>query len=381
MKTHKTANTTSKQQKNRVQKIIVPVLTLALLLMMVAWLAGFFNDKIAAQIKPQSHPLSTAINDDSSYIVTSQKSTIYEGVSASIAAKQATIISSRLLARIDAINVRAGDNVKQGDILLSLEQNDLSSQVIEASEQVNAMQARHKEAEQNYQRAQELYQKNIVSEFDLDKSKADYQSIIAELTAAKQGLKQAKTTLGYATLRAPINGKVVDRFAEPGNTAQPGTKLLSLYNPLSLRVEAQVRETLALTLSQGQSINVELPSLNKTLKGLVEEIVPAANTGSRSFLVKISISYQKKSQVNNHDVLLPGMYARILIPAGQTTKLYLPASKIATVGQLNFVWLDVNGQPERRFVRLGKKNKEGLVAVISGVQAGDKILTPKLVPF
>jgi len=381
MNTQQTAQTSVKQKKSLIEKIIVPVLALALLLMLVAWLAGFFNDKVAPQLKPQLTPqtkpqlnsLVTSTEIDSSYIVTSKKSTVFEGVSASIAAKQATIISSRLLARIDAISVRAGDDVKQGDVLITLEQNDLNSQVIEASEQVKAMQARHKEAKQNYKRAQELYKKNITSEFVLDKSKADYQSLVAELTAAKQALKQVKTILSYATLRAPISGKVVDRFTEPGNTAQPGTKLLSLYNPLSLRVEAQVREALALTLTQGQNIKVELPSLNKTLTGLVEEIVPAANTGSRSFLVKVSIS----SHVNGHENLLPGMYARLLIPAGESNKLYLPANKIASVGQLNFVLLDVNGRAERRFVRLGQKNDQGLVAIISGVQVGDKVLTPK----
>jgi len=240
--------------------------------------------------------------------------------------------------------------------------------VIEASEQVKAMEARHKEAQQNYQRAKVLHKKKIASEFDLDKSKADYQSIVAALTAAKQSLQQAKTNLSYATLRAPIDGKIVDRFTEPGNTAQPGTKLLSLYNPLSLRVEAQVRETLALTLKQGQKIEVELPSIHKTLMGLVEEIVPAANTGSRSFLIKVSVNYREN--------LLPGMYARMLIPAGESDKLYLPANTISRVGQLDFIWLDVNGRAERRFVRLGKTNKQGLVSVISGIAIGDKVLSP-----
>jgi len=240
--------------------------------------------------------------------------------------------------------------------------------VIEANEQVKAMEARQKEAQQNYQRAKVLHKKKIASEFDLDKSKADYQSIVAALTAAKQSLQQAKTNLSYATLRAPIDGKIVDRFTEPGNTAQPGTKLLSLYNPLSLRVEAQVRETLALTLKQGQKIEVELPSIHKTLMGLVEEIVPAANTGSRSFLIKVSVNYREN--------LLPGMYARMLIPAGESDKLYLPANTISRVGQLDFIWLDVNGRAERRFVRLGKTNKQGLVSVISGIAIGDKVLSP-----
>ena len=213
-----------------------------------------------------------------------------------------------------------------------------------------------------------MFKKQLVSEFDLDKNRADYQSIAAEQTAAEQALSQAKTTLSYATLKAPINGMIVDRFAEPGDTTQAGEKLLSLYNPLSLRVEAQVRERLALTLTHGQNIEIELPSVDKTIIGEIEEIVPAAYTGSRSFLIKVRINYYKN--------LLPGMYARMLIPAGKQIKLNIPMDKVAHVGQLEFVWLNVNGEVQRRFVRLGKVQSNGMVTVISGLKAGDEVITP-----
>jgi len=343
------------------KKIIIPVSALIILLVMVAWLAGAFNNKVVLGFE---QPPSTSVNQ-TIYTVKASSEAIFEGVAASITAKQATIISSRLLARIDKINVRSGDTVKKGDILITLENNDLSSSVIEAREQVNAMVARHTEAKKNYQRANELFSKEIASQFDLDKSKADYQSIKAELTAAKQSLAQAKTTLSYATLRAPIDGKVVDRFAEPGNTAQPGEKLITLYNPLSLRVEAQVREQLALTLTQGQNITVDLPTIKQSLPGLIEEIVPAANTGSRSFLIKVSLPYQES--------LLPGMYARLLIPAGNKEKLYVPQGGVSHVGQLDFVNVVIAGENQRRFVRLGKDDKKGFVSIISGLATEDKI--------
>jgi len=361
MKTPSTEQQSSKH-KNSTTKILIPIVAITLLLLMVAWLAGAFKDKVSPAFD-QNTPTLTSIP---TFTVISSREAIFEGVAASVTAKQATIISSRLLARINKIKVRAGDDVKKGDVLITLEQKDLSSKVIEANEQVKAMQARHTESQQNYQRAQALFSKKIVSQFDLDKSKADYQSIIAELTAARQSLSQAKTTLSYATLRAPINGKVVDRFAEPGNTAQAGTKLLSLYNPLSLRVEAQVREQLALTLTQGQSIKVDLPTVKQSLSGLVEEIVPAANTGSRSFLIKISLPYQEN--------LLPGMYARLLIPAGQATKLYLPSDSVFKVGQLDFVNVLIDGESQRRFVRVGKSNKPASVSIISGLVPGEQVL-------
>jgi len=344
------------------KKFIIPISALIFLLLMVAWLAGTFNNKVS----PGFEQATPSMVKTTTYTVISSTEAIFEGVSANVTAKQATIISSRLLARIDKINVRSGDLVKKGDVLITLENNDLSASVIEAGEQVNAMVARHTEAAQNFQRAKQLFKQSIVSQFDLDKSKADYLNIKAKLTAAKQNFTQVQTTLSYATLRAPINGKVVDRFAEPGNTAQAGGKLLSLYNPLSLRVEAQVREQLALTLRQGQSITVDLPTVKQKLVGTVEEIVPAANTGSRSFLIKLSLPYKGN--------LLPGMYARLLIPAGHTEKLYVPHSSIAQIGQLDFVQVMVDGINQRRFIRIGEINPHGFVPVISGLVEGDIVV-------
>ena len=363
-------NTFTKQHGNIAKKAFIPLVSIAILLVMVAWLAGEFNDKVSPAFNEtlpgDMQGVPYGVSQANTHKVTSTNEAIFEDVAASITAKHATIISSRLLARIDEIHVRSGDTVKQGDVLITLEQKDLASKVIEANEQVNAMQARHTEAEQNYKRAKELFKKQIVSQFDLDKSNADYQSIVAELTASQQALAQANTTLSYATLRAPINGKVVDRFAEPGNTAQAGSKLLSLYNPLTLRVEAQVREQLALTLTQGQPITVELPTIKHSLSGIVEEIVPAANTGSRSFLIKISLPYQEN--------LLPGMYARLLIPAGQANKIYIPSASVFQVGQLSYINVLIDGQSQRRFVRVGNSTKKYFTNIISGLNVNEKIL-------
>ncbi len=359
--------THTKSHNSIVKKILIPVVALTVLLLMVAWLAGAFNEKVSPALNEElSHKKNAAILEKNNrYTVIASKESIFEPVAASVIAKQATIISARILARIEQVHRRSGDLVKKGDLLIQLEQNDLQSQVLQAQENIKAMQARVKEAKQNLERSVELFKTKLVSAFELDKNRANYQTIYAELTAAKQVLSQAQTTLSYATLNAPIDGRIVDRFAEPGDTAQPGVKLLSLYNPLSLRVEAQVREQLALTLTHGQRIEIELPSVNKIITGEIEEIVPAANTGSRSFLVKAHITY--------HENLLPGMYARMLIPAGEQTKLTIPANYVAHVGQLDFVWLNVNGELQRRIIRLGKEDKNGMVTVITGLMAEDEI--------
>ena len=343
------------------KKILLPLLAIIALLLMIAWMAGLFTDKIqpvtrVLEAVPAGEPIS----------VEALEMTVIEKVPATVEAAQATLISSRLLARILAVNVRAGDSVNRGDTLIELENSDISAQVQQAQASIRATTARLNEARQNLARVKELQAGGVMSVADLEKAQAIHDTLLADKEGVNQGLEQAKTALTYTRITAPFDGRVVDRFAEPGDTAQPGMKLLALYNPLSLRVEAHVREGLALGLEVGQSMQVEIPSLDKIVNAVIEERVPAADPGSRSFLVKAGVAFDKS--------LLPGMYSRLLVPAGTGTRLLIPADRVVHVGQLDLVWVFENGQVQRRFVRIGQVNETGQVEVIAGLKAGEQVL-------
>lgn len=343
------------------KKVILPLLAIAALLLMIAWMAGLFVDKI----EPGTNAIEqTQLHE--SIIVTAADVTIIEKVPASVEATQATLISSRLMARIIAVKVRAGDNVKRGDLLLELENSDIKAQVQQAEARIRATAARLKEARQNLERVQELQAGGVMSVSDLEKAQANHETLIAESAEASQALEEARTALSYTEIVAPFDGRVVDRFAEPGDTAQPGSKLLALYNPLSLRVEAQVREHLALILEVGQPLRVEIPSLEKVVDAVIEERVPAADPGSRSFLVKAGVAFDNQ--------MLPGMYARLLVPAGTKQQLLVPADRVVHIGQLDLVWVYEDGQSYRRFVRIGQLVQDGQVEILSGLAEGDMIL-------
>ena len=343
------------------KKIIVPLLSIIALLFVIAWMAGLFSDKIepgvnAIERTNLGEPVEVRVADV----------TIVEKVPASVEASQATLISSRLMARIVAVKVRAGDSVRKGDLLLELENSDIKAQVQQAEARIRATAAKLKEATQNLGRVKELQAGGVVSVADLDRAQANYETLLAEMSGANQALEEARTALSYTEIIAPFDGRVVDRFAEPGNTAQPGTKLLAIYNPLSLRVEAQVREHLALRLEVGQPLQVEIPSLDKVVDAVIQERVPAADPGSRSFLVKVGVAFDNS--------MLPGMYARLLVPAGTEKQLLIPADRVVHIGQLDLVWVLQDGNSYRRFVRIGKVLDNNMVEILSGLAQGDMIL-------
>jgi membrane fusion protein (multidrug efflux system) len=337
-----------------IKKLLLPLGAIAVLLLMVTYMAGSFSDRI----QPGTASIAT-IDVSAAVPVRLESGLVLEPVPASVEAKEATVISSRLLARITSVKVRAGDYVEAGQLLLELEKGDLQARAQQAREQVRSVEARLTEAKQTLKRAEELHKRGLIAVADRDAARADAASMGADLSSARQALEEAEAAVGFSEIRSPIAGRVVERFAEPGDTASPGAILLSLYNPFSLWVEARVREQLAISLEKGAEVQVEIPAVNQRYKAKVAEIVPAADPGSRTFMVKTVLP--------SGPSLLPGMYARLLVPAGERTRALIPQARVARVGQLDVVWVVEDGRVLRRFVRLGQSTDDGMVEVISGL--------------
>ena len=205
-----------------------------------------------------------------------------------------------------------------------------------------------------------------VSKAERDRLQTARQASRAELVRLKRQKDEAQTALSYSKLTAPIAGRIVERLADPGDTARQGEPLLRMYDPTTLRLEASVRESVASKLSKGQRLTAEIDALKKQYPVVVDEIVPSADPGSRSFLVKVSLT--------DGVGLYPGMFGRLMIPIGQTEKITIPLAAVTRVGQLEFVIVKTEQGAVRRYVRLGKHSPEKQVEVISGLKAGDKIV-------
>jgi RND family efflux transporter MFP subunit len=342
---------------------IYSLLSLLLLLLLIAVMAGSFNKQIEPDLLTL-HPKDTG----DTYRVQWRRIAGAESVPATVEARETTIVASRLLARVDEILVRAGDYVEPGQLLARLEKKDLAARAAQAEERLRGLRARRDETIQNLQRAEELHQRQLIADADLDAARANALAIAGDLAAAEQALVEAQTALSYAEIRSPLAGRVVERFAEPGDTVSPGAKLVSLYNPFSLRIEAWVRESIALTLQEGQVLKVDIPALGRSLEARIEERVPAADPGSRAFRIK--------AMLPSEPGLLPGLYARLAVPRGEEEVMIIPEERIARVGQLNVAWVQGADGPVRRFLRLGEPLGEGMIVVTAGLAAGDELLMP-----
>jgi membrane fusion protein (multidrug efflux system) len=331
----------------------------------IYWLSGGMKDRVPPGVVEAG---KTTVPPDATLAAVEESSDpVVEWTSGAVASERRTVVASRILARINAIRVRAGDSVAAGDLLVELDDRDYKTRVAQAREAIQAAQARLDLATSEKDRYEKLFQRGVATKQRLDQAVAEYQSASADLDRIEQSLNEAETALSYTRISAPVSGLVVERLAEPGETASPGTPILRLYDPTALRVEVPVRESLAVKLHTGDSLDLQIPSVARHLDGRIAEIVPFAEPGARTLLVKVALPPDEN--------IYAGLFAQAAIPAGTRTRLLVPRAAIDRIGQLDFATVvDSAGVPERRPVTLGDYRTDGQAEVLSGLAAGERVL-------
>ncbi len=338
------------------------VLALGVLGTVMAFLAGTFSRNIEpGTVAAESQPIEGVI-----VAVEAVRTKVQANAPGTVQAQREAVLSPRITARITAVNVRAGDAVDEGAVLVELDERDLESRVRQRRDRAAAAQARLDEAERHFARIQDLYERDVVPRSDLDRAEADRDAAQAELARSRDAVEEARTALSHATIQAPMAGRVVDRLAEPGDTARPGVPLLRIYDPGSLQLDAHVRESIAARLERGESLTARIDAIDTTLEVTIDEIVPSAEPGSRTFIVRAGLP--------RHANLYPGMFGRLIIVTGSEQRVEVPAAAIERVGQLEFVRVVSERGSVRRHVRTGETTPDGRVEVMSGLSAGEQVV-------
>lgn len=338
------------------------------------WLSGMFREKIApSETGRQPALLAPEQGMDVDEVHPTEKAHFAEAVG-TLRSSVRTVVAARVLAPISEVRVRAGDRVQQGDVLILLDRRDMESRLSQATAALEAAKAQADLAEKEFRRDSQLMADKVISERDFEQSRTAASLALARVRQAEQALSETEVSLSYASIVASQDGTVVDRLAEPGDIAQPGVPLLVLYDPGSLRLEVPVMENLAVKLQVGEQLTVHIDALQRDVTAIVDEIVPQAEAASRSFLVKVALT--------DTEGLYEGMFGRLRIPAGVRRHLCVAVDAVQTLGQLQFVHvLGADGKTiERRFITTGRHGMEGRMEVLSGLEAGEKVVLPATTP-
>jgi len=180
-------------------------------------------------------------------------------------------------------------------------------------------------------------------------------------------VKEVEATLSWATIRSPIDGTVIDKKVDVGDMVSPGQLLVTLFDPKRMQMVASVRESLTHRLQVGQKIGVCVEGLKKQCSGTISEIVPEAQSESRTFQVKVIGPCPPG--------VYAGMFGRIQIPLDEEDVLVVPRQAVRNVGQLELVEVWENGRSARRAIRVGRTIGDD-VEVLSGLRDGEQVVLP-----
>lgn len=331
------------------------------LAVVLAWFAGAFNERV------RSSPTAQLSVAGSRVEVRTSIETQATRIAGTVRPTDETLLGSRVLSTVLAIHVRAGETVSRGDLLVELDAAAASAALEQRRQAEASAIAALEAATLARDRARQVFDRGSLSQADFDAALTAFRRARAERERAAQAVAEAGTLLSFTRIEAPIDGRIVERLVEPGDVVAPGQPLLKLFNPGRLRIEAEVRESLVARVNPGDTLRARIDAIDRELAVTVEEIVPTANPGSRTFLVKALLPTLED--------VYPGMFARLEIPVGTREVIRVPVAAVERTGQLTFVRTIAGGAAERRMVRVGAATATG-IEVVSGLAAGETLVLP-----
>ena len=275
-----------------------------------------------------------------------------EDVVGTVRPKLSAVIEAKVSGRIEQMLVVPGQLVKAGEPLVRLDAHEIQSRLDQAV-------AVRQQAGNDLKRATDLVRQNILSQSEFDAAQSKF-SIAAAAEA------EAKTMIDYTVILAPFDGVITRKLADVGDLAAPGKPLLQMENPGTLRLEADVPEALIGNVKIGDPLAVSVATITNDITGAVAEMSPAADSNSRTYLVKLDLPADPG--------LRSGQFGRVRVPVGEASAIRVPASAVIQRGQMELVYVVANGRAQLRLVKTGNL-VGGEVEVVSGLNSGEPVVT------
>lgn len=307
----------------------------------------------------------TTQNDNSPFVTASGK----------IESQKSANVSTRMMGYVTKVNVKMGQKVSQGQLLVSINNADLQAKKAQVDASILQATAGFNNAKKDYERFKTLFSQQSASQKELDDMTSRYEMAKAGLEGAKQMRNEVMAQFSYSNITAPFSGEVTNTFVKEGDMANPGMPLISLEGNGLMQVMAMVSEGDITSIKNGMAVTVLVKSSNKQIKGKVSEISgSAANTGGQ-YLVKINLENTDKS-------ILSGMFVNVQFPIEKTKteetttksdKVLVPESALITKGQLTGIYIVTDNIAILRWIRTGKTFGTQ-VEVLSGLSADEKYI-------
>ncbi|MFG1210496.1 efflux RND transporter periplasmic adaptor subunit [Xanthobacter flavus] len=275
-------------------------------------------------------------------------------------------VSSRVVGFIQQLDVREGQTVSRGDLLVRIDPSDIHEAIRQAEASVRASREDLDDAKADVEKYSKLAVTGAIAAETLRKAKVRVDVAQALLDKAQAALAAANAQKGYATITSPVDGVVVSVARRTGEMATAGTPLLTVESREVLLFKTFVAESRLTQIDPKAEVKVRIDTLKDTVfPGRVRGIVPSGDDITRRYEINIILP--------SDPALVPGMFGRADFSLGSRKTLLVPRAAIVHRGGLDGVFV-LDGHSARfRWLRTGKDIGDA-VEVNAGLTAGEAIL-------
>ena len=299
----------------------------------------------------------------------SSGSTAYEGV---VEALRQTIVAAQVSGAVIWLQVRAGDTVRAGQVLLRIDARAADQTAVAGAAQALAARAVMDEATRNFERERQLFAQGFISQAAFDRARAHFETAQAETTARLANAGAARTQSDFYVVKAPYGGVVANVSVVLGDMALPGRPLLTLYDPAALRVTAAIPQTVVPKLEGPLAPEAEIPgAAARRVKPVHVQLLPTVDVASHTLELRLDLPPNTKAA--------PGMFARAWLSGlsnGAGTgdaRFFVPSQALVRRSEFAAVYvIGRDGKPVLRQVRPGR-SEGSQVEILSGVTVGERV--------
>ena len=300
-------------------------------------------------------------------------------------------VGSQVSGTIDKLYVDFNSKVKKGDILLTIEPSVLQASVDEAKASLDSAISQRNFAKNEYKRNKMLYEGDMISRAEMEQSQTQYEQSEQSVKRAQSTYDRAVTNLGYATISSPVDGTVISRKVDIGQTVAASFQTPDLFeiaeDLTKMQIETSVSEADIGVIKDGQTVTFSVDAYpTETFQGIVRQIRLSPTTTSNVVVYTVVIN------VDNTDLrLMPGMTAFVTIIISERDNVWKASNSAFLVRNFNHITEDANGATPQTHLAILRDGEMMMIPYSKGlstateteiisdeIRVGDKIVTGRV---
>ncbi|WOT06717.1 efflux RND transporter periplasmic adaptor subunit [Shewanella youngdeokensis] len=283
-------------------------------------------------------------------------------------ATKAASLSFKVSGTIEAILVKPGDKVEQGQVLARLDPHDYQVTVIELEARLAEATAAHQLAKVELKRVKQAIADDAISKVNLDRAQSGYQRSLAMVDVVTQNLQKANDALRYTELVAPFSGVIGSKSQHAFEQTSPGAGLFSIHQPNQLKAVIDVPENLINKLTIAQPATVTWHGNDTPLSAKLTEMNTLADPIKQTYAVQFGIDQPQSNA-------LPGKAVTVSVNLNSNGSSYcVPYAAIKGQGDDQVVYIVNNQKIEQKLISVESMHSNR-VCISGDIKTGDAVVT------